>query len=338
MFSKQKIKKCVVILVVMIIISVSLIFYSTLNPLIVNFLFDEFSIVTRTDNMLVHFINVGQADAVAVNLPDGKVLLIDSGSQSSSTDYVNYIKENVTNSKRNNYIDYMVLTHADEDHIGGALKLIKTFEIGTIFMPKVTATTAVFTQLKEYVDNNCNFQILGTEMIITGKDYQIKMFQANDSEDTNDSSQLIKLEGFGTSILFTADISSSVASEYAEKYNAELDCDILKVAHHGGKDNTNKEFLDLVTPDYAVISVGEDNNYGHPHEDVISLLNEENIKILRTDESGDILFAISDIYGVKVLADDFNITSLKLNYVAVVLFCDLGLIAIAVSVVAKKER
>ena len=114
-------------------------FYSFINPKIINGLANSFNLVTSEKNLLVHFIDVGQADAIAINLPDGKTMLIDDGSKEYNVSYVNYLKENVTSSKTNNKIDYLVLTHADSDHVGGTMKLLKNFKIKTIYMPKIVS-------------------------------------------------------------------------------------------------------------------------------------------------------------------------------------------------------
>ena len=139
MFTKQKIKNLIILGVVILILSITCIFKSFFNPIVINFFVNEFDLVSIDKNILVHFINVGQADAAAINLPDGKVLLIDSGSESNNTDYVNYLKENVLHTKRNSYIDYLVLSHADMDHVGGTLKLLNEFNVGTVFLPKIAS-------------------------------------------------------------------------------------------------------------------------------------------------------------------------------------------------------
>ena len=95
MITKQKIKNLIILGVVIIVLSITCVFKSFLQPAIIDFFANEFNLVSVDKNMLVHFINVGQADAVAINLPDGKILLIDSGSEENNTDYVKYLKENV---------------------------------------------------------------------------------------------------------------------------------------------------------------------------------------------------------------------------------------------------
>ena len=152
MFTKQKIKKLIIILIFMIIFTLSLVFYDVINSKIINVFANRFNIVSNKDNFLVHFIDVNQADAVAINLPDGKVMLIDNGSKEVNTTYVNYLRENVIHSKRNNYVDYLVLSHSDMDHIGGTMKLLKNFNIGTIYMPKLASNSNGYAEIINYLD------------------------------------------------------------------------------------------------------------------------------------------------------------------------------------------
>lgn len=335
---KQKIKKLIIILIFMIIFTLSCVFYSSLNPFFINLFADRFNMISNKGNLLVHFIDVNQADACAINFPDGKIMLIDTGSEEINTTYVNYIKENVLHTKRNNYIDYLVLSHADMDHVGGTLKLLKNFEVGTIFMPKVASDSNSYAEIINYVDVNCNYTFSGEDFTIAGDGYEIRFFEQLNSTNTNDSSQVVKVEYLNKSFLFCGDISASVEQLYIDKYMEELDCDVLKVAHHGSRTATSSEFLNIVTPTYAVISVGEYNDYGHPTYEVISRLKNVGANILRTDERGDILFALGENYDFFEIDGVYYITRLSLNYVGFILIVDTCLIILCVVVVFKKEK
>ncbi len=340
METKQKIRNCIIILILMFILTSFCVFHAKLNTIIVNLFADKFSIVTNKNTLLVHFIDVGQGDAVAINFPDGKVMVIDCGSQNVNTDFVNYIKENVTNTKKNNYIDFLVLSHADEDHVGGAEKLLNSFDVGIIYMPMLSSETGVYQRLISFVEKNVNFEVCDDEFEIQGKDYCIKFFDILSSVDTNESSQIVKVSAFGTSFLFTGDISTETEMDYLEIYDEELDCDVLKIAHHGAKNSTSQKFIDAVSPDYAVISVGENNIYGHPNEETIERLNSANVEIVRTDECGDVLCAVGNIYGLKLFSENYNITGLSLDYSGFILICDVCLIFVCVqiSLVPKKKK
>ena len=131
MITKQKKKSIIIMMIIMTALSLLCIFYNQINPFVLSLLADKFNLVSNKDNLMVHFINVDQSDAIAVNLPDGKIMLIDAGSEEYNVTYTKYLTENVINTKNNKEIDYLVLTHADLDHVGGTLKLLKKHQTQT---------------------------------------------------------------------------------------------------------------------------------------------------------------------------------------------------------------
>lgn len=335
---KQKIKKLIIILIFMIIFTLSLIFYSNLNQFFINLFADRFKVISNKDNLVVHFIDVGQADASAINLPDGKVMLIDTGSEDVNITYINYIKENVLNAKMNNYIDYLVLSHADMDHVGGTMKLLKTFEIGTVYLPKIESDSNGYTEILNYVQTNYKYVVLGEEFSIETKTYSITFFEILNTANTNDSSQVIKVESCNKSFLFVGDISSGVEMDYIDEYASKLDVDVLKVAHHGSNSATCDEFLKAVTPKYAVISVGFGNDYGHPNFEVLERLKDNGIKTLRTDKNDNVLFIVGKNYDLKLLTGVYFITDMSLDYSVVVIVLDISLVLVCLVMIFKKDK
>ncbi len=338
MITKQKIKSLIVIFSVMFVLTLTCVFHATIHPFFIKLFANRFDIVSSKNNLMVHFISVGQADASAINLPDGKVMLIDTGCEDLNTTYVNYIKENVLNSKMDDYIDYLVLSHADMDHNGGTIKLLQNFKIGTVFLPKVESNSQGYTKILNYVKNNCNYKILSEFFEINTELYKITFFEILNETNTNDSSQVVKVQSGNKSFLFMGDVSSTIDKLYVEKYKEDLDVDVLKVAHHGSNSGTSEELIKTTSPKYAVISVGFGNNYGHPGYETLERLKQNNIKILRTDEKDDILFVVGNDYDLLQKDGVFYIFNLSLDYVNIVIIVDGLLIVLSVVIILKKEK
>ena len=245
-----------------------------------------YALVGDEGELRVSFIDVGQGDSEFIELPNGETLLIDAGTNETGADVVNYIESLGYSS-----IDYVVGTHPHEDHIGGLDDVIRTFDIGSVYMPKVTADTKTFEDVLDAVDEKgltINTAKAGVTLV-DGDRLSVKMLAPvlDEYDNTNDYSAVIKVVYGDTSFLFTGD-----AEEYAESLiTGDVDSDVLKVGHHGSSTSTGEAFLERVSPSYAVISCGLGNSYGHPHTETIEKLG--GIPVFRTDEMGTIV-ATSD--------------------------------------------
>ncbi len=234
--------------------------------------------------MRVHFIDVGQGDCSFIELGNGQTMLIDAGNNENAEEIVEYI-ENLQYSD----IDYVVATHPHEDHIGGLSYVINSFDIGEIYMPKVSYDSAIYTQLLEtissygYTINSAKKGVCITE----NDEYKAEILSPirDEYDDMNHYSVIMKLTYKDTSYLFTGD--AEVVNE--KDLSGDISADVLKVGHHGSDTSSSEYFLDRVNPEIAVIHVGKNNSYNHPHNVVIERLNERNIKILRTDMDGTII-------------------------------------------------
>lgn len=237
-------------------------------------------------SLRVNFIDVGQGDSEFIELPNGETLLIDAGTNETGADVVNYIESLGYSS-----IDYVVGTHPHEDHIGGLDDVINSFEIGSVYMPKVTADTKTFEDVLDAVDEKgltINTAKAGVTLV-DGDGLSVKMLAPvlDEYDNTNDYSAVIRIVYDDTSFIFMGD-----AEQYAEDLiTGDVDSDVLKVGHHGSSTSTGEEFLQRVSPSYAVISCGLGNSYGHPHTETIEKLG--GIPVFRTDEMGTIV-ATSD--------------------------------------------
>lgn len=240
----------------------------------------------NNEDLVVHFVDIGQGDSIFIQFPNGETSLIDAGPKVSSDIIVNYLKE-----MKVEKIDYLIATHPHEDHIGGLPEVIKNFEIGKIYMPDKTANTTIFKRLLSEIkskDLKANIPSAG-EFIIDNNDlkYQVLAPNGDKYDNTNDYSIVSKIIFKDNSFLFTGDAEKISEKEMVEK-GYDLTANVLKVGHHGSSTSTTEEFLRKVGPAYGVISLANDNKYGHPHKETMELLNKNGIKVLRTDELGNI--------------------------------------------------
>lgn len=254
--------------------------------------------VSSQNKMIVHYIDVGQGDSILIQV-NNKNLLIDSGPSSNKKDLLDYL-ENLNIKK----LDYIIATHPHEDHIGNMDTIIKRYNIGSFYSPKVITSSNTFeSMISALVDKNLKINVLkkGVKGIDLGKNVEIQIFSPLEdisSDNLNDYSPIIKITFVNNSFLFTGDAEVSTESMVLSENN-NLNCDILKVGHHGSSTSTSSNFLASVNPSVAIIPVGKNNSYGHPTPEILSLLNSYNIRTFRTDINGTII-AISDGKNINI--------------------------------------
>lgn len=237
-------------------------------------------------NLLVHFIDVGQGAAQLLIGPTGKVMLIDGGNNDKEQLMVAYLKDQGITK-----VDFLIGTHPDADHIGGLDAVIKEFEIGKIYMPRIQSNTKTFEDVLVAVQNKglkINTAKSGIELEWEPGITVNMIAPINEYRDTNEMSAVVHLTYGETSFLFTGDAESKSEQDMIGS-GVNLKADVLLVSHHGSNSSTSKAFLDAVKPIYGVIQVGK-NNYGHPNEEVLKRLLDNGVKIYRNDEQGNIVF------------------------------------------------
>lgn len=232
----------------------------------------------------VHFIDVGQGDA-ALLICDGETMLIDGGKPEASDIIYTYLKKQ--NIEKLNYI---VCSHADDDHIGGLSAPLANMTVENILAPETTADTRAYKSLIQKANRN-NVPIThpkcGESMDFASAEIDFYGPVTESADDRNNGSIVMKVIYGETSFLFTGDAEREEENEILGK-NYDVSATVLKVGHHGSKNSTTYPFLREVMPQYAVISVG-DNSYGHPTDDVLSRLRDADTKVYRTDMQGDII-------------------------------------------------
>lgn len=252
------------------------------------------------DRMRINFIDVGQGDSCLIRYKGTNIMIDSGGSLSKNKDGKSYdIGENVLNNYLLNRgitrLDYIMVSHFDEDHSQGFVFLLKNMKVKNVIISEQYKTSSIYEQFKQICKKQ-NIQIIyvksGDEIRI--KDLAFKILHPKSKENQisenplNNNAIVCMVKYKNRRILFTGDIEKVAENEMVKEYTNGLKADILKVGHHGSKTSTTKEFLDLINPSVALIGVGQNNKFGHPNEDVIKRLEEKNIQIYRTDEMGEI--------------------------------------------------
>ena len=249
----------------------------------------------------VHFIDVGQGDAILVESASS-ALLIDAGENYMASTVVKYIQKQGIEK-----LDYLIGTHPHSDHIGGLDYVISTFGADTILMPEAVHTTKTYEDVLDAIESKglkITLPKVGAEYQLGSASFTIIAPNSSEYNDLNDYSIGIRLRYKSTEFLFTGD--AGILSEQEMLQNGlDLTADVLKISHHGSEYSSCPDFLDAVSPTHAVFSVGKNNEYGHPHEATLQALADRNISIYRTDEQQNVIFT-SDGKNISVNTEPFT--------------------------------
>ncbi len=245
---------------------------------------------------VIHFIDVGQGDAALITCGDSAVL-IDGGKQSEGDTVVDYLSEQGITE-----LDAIIATHPHEDHIGGLVDVLESFDVGAAYLSDEATDTRIFESFLDAIEDEGIepvFPEIGdTISLDNGATLTVLAPGADSAEtygsDPNTWSLVLRLDAGGCSALFTGDTTTAVEEDMLARDAALLDCDILKVAHHGSRTGSSEAFLDAVSPDYAVISYAEGNSYGLPDEEIFERLEPLGTQIFETARDGTVILTMDD--------------------------------------------
>lgn len=245
------------------------------------------SAAPKTTGLRIHFIDVGQADSILIQTPQGKNILVDAGNNDDGPLVTGYLAK--LGVKK---LEAVVGTHPHEDHIGGLDEVIMKLPVKKVYLPKKTANTKAFEDLLLAVKAMQLKVTTAKAGVKVALDSAVKAeFLAPNSdtyEDLNEYSGVLKITYGKTSFLLTGDAESVSEKEMLEK-GCDLKANLLKVGHHGSRSASKESFLTAVAPQVAIISVGKGNDYRHPHTQVLKRLKKLNVQVYRTDELGTIV-------------------------------------------------
>lgn len=237
------------------------------------------------DEIKIHFIDVGQGDSILVQSA-GETLLIDAGENNMGDRVVAYLDSlGITT------LNYVIGTHPHSDHIGGLDVVINEFQVEKVILPMVEHSTKTYEDVLLAIQEKglkITKPVVGTEYSVGDATFQIIAPNSEEYSDLNDYSVGIRLVYGKTSYVFAGD-ADQVSEEEMCSNGLDISADVLKLNHHGSSFSNNKEFIDAVSPTYAVISVGEGNSYGHPHKEVLEDMQQRGIEVYRTDLLGTIV-------------------------------------------------
>ncbi|HJJ31117.1 MAG TPA: ComEC/Rec2 family competence protein [Methanocorpusculum sp.] len=261
--------------------------------------------ITDPAALSVHVINVGQADCILLS-KDGKYALVDAGKSNQKNDIDSTAAiTSYLNALGVKQLEFILITHQDYDHIGSAKTVLSAYPAKVYYDNGFIHTSATYEKLMTYLDEEnipCSVVTAGDTITSPWKGVTIKVLSPPKeylSDDVNDNSAVIKVTYGTVSYLLTGDATTET-EEYIISTGADIDADILKAGHHGSYSSSSSPFLKAVSPTVSVISVGDENSYGHPHKDALKRLNKYTKYLYRTDIDGTVVISSDgSAYSVK---------------------------------------
>lgn len=234
----------------------------------------------------VHFLDVGQGDAIFIETPDGVQVLIDGGPDGTVVRELSAVMPLLDRT-----IDMVVGTHPDKDHIGGLIDVLERYEVAHIVVTDNAGTTAVAERFQNSVaaEGAQIYTAQAGQWYRLGEEVMMLVYSPAgraDVMESNASSIVVQLVYGETTFLLTGDATIAIEDYLVATFSDRLDSDVLKLGHHGSRTSTSEVFLDTVTPVYAVVQAGKNNSYGHPHPEVLERVAARAIPTVSTGSDG----------------------------------------------------
>ena len=237
--------------------------------------------------LTVHYIDVGQADAILLET-EGKFMLIDGGNKDDSQLVVSYLEQQGVQE-----LEAVICTHAHEDHVGGLPAVLAVYPTKAVYAPTKTYSSKIFDSFLYYVDQQgLDVIIPSPGLVLTMGDMIMTVVGPVQSyAETNDTSIVLSALFDDTRFIFTGDMEVAAENDMLDYWGEQMEWDstVLKVGHHGSSTSSSYRFLYEADPEYAIVSVGKDNSYGHPHQEILARYADAGIPLFRTDELGHII-------------------------------------------------
>ena len=259
-------------------------------------LFIIYAFSSQTQNLRIHFLDVGEGDSILIQTPKGKAVLVDTGNLITGFKVVKYLQKNGIQD-----LDYLILTHPHLDHIGGTFFILQMINVKKIYdngqdLNQLIELFDVYRWYEQLVRENDSYRVLksGDKFLVDGVKFKVIwppypfVFS-----DFNTNSLVIMVEYKKFRCLLSGDLTELGENELL-KSGIDIKADILKVAHHGSKDASSKGFLKAVSPNISIISVNKDNIRGYPSEEILRRLKDLGVKIYRTNLNGDIIITVEE--------------------------------------------
>lgn len=244
----------------------------------------------RGDQLIVAFLDVGQGDAIYIEAPNGNQVVLDGGMGRQILTQLGSLMPFYDRS-----IDLLIASHPDADHIGGLLDIFDRYQVGAFLEPGVPSSSGLYQTLQQKLQDQEIERILaqrGMRVVLAPEIYLTILFPDRDASEmeANEASIVARLDYGESSFLLTGDSPIKIEKYLIGLDSPSLSAKVLKAGHHGSKTSSSPEFVSAVDPDYAIISAGKDNRYGHPNESVLDILTSAEVKVLSTADQGNIIF------------------------------------------------